>query len=330
MSHNERLRGDRPPPTVRHARPDDIDGIIELQRIGLGEGTLARSAEVWRWKHVDNPFGPSAVLVAESGGTLVGLRAFMRWSFVTDGGSVLRAVRAVDTVTHPDWQGQGLFTRLTKQLCNELANDGVDLVFNTPNDKSRPGYLKMGWRDLGRMMVWARPMRPGPFRRHGSNAPAARDALVAVDIGPRLERGLHTPVDGPFLRWRYGAVPGLDYRSVIDHETVVVGRRRKRTLGGYTLDEAMICEVVVGPGLAGIARASQAIRRVARGLDAHYAVAVAPFGSRRATALAGAGFIPVPRAGPHFTVRRLQATSIAHGLFVMSSWGLGLGDLELF
>ncbi len=35
-------------------------------------------------------------------------------------------------------------------------HDGVDVVFNTPNDQSRPGYLKMGWSEVGRVPVAVR------------------------------------------------------------------------------------------------------------------------------------------------------------------------------
>src|SRR4029079_3500391 len=102
-----------------------------------------------RWKHVDNAFGRSPMWVACDGERIAGFRAFMRWEF-EGAGEVKRAVRTVDTATHPDYQGQGIFTKLTLAGLEELAAEGVDFVFNTPNDKSRPGYLKMGWHVLGR------------------------------------------------------------------------------------------------------------------------------------------------------------------------------------
>ncbi len=309
---------------IRAARPDDVDAIVELQRVGLGEGTLPRSVEAWRWKHVDNPFGSSFVLVAESAGRLVGLRAFMAWRFI-DGARVVRAVRAVDTVTHPDWQGRGVFTRLTRALLDEVATAGVELVFNTPNDKSRPGYLKLGWHDLGRLTVWGRPLRPRVISRAHDALPAS-DALLTLVVNPQPSQGLQTPTDAAFLRWRYGAVPGIDYRAVVDGDGAAVGRRRRR--GRFV--EAMITEVVVGEGVAGIARAARAVRLLGRALDAAYAIAVAPIGSRRALVLAGAGFVPVPRAGPHFTVRPSGAhVGAARGLS-LREWALGLGDIELF
>ena len=43
------------------------------------------------------------------------------------------------------------------QGVEEMTAEGVDVVFNTPNTQSRPGYLKMGWIDVGRLPVAARP-----------------------------------------------------------------------------------------------------------------------------------------------------------------------------
>ena len=117
----------------------------------LGESsTLKRTAKLWRWKHQESPFGESHRLVAESeSGELIGLRAFLRWEFKYDD-QKYRAVRAVDTSTHPNFQRMGIFSRLTRQAIEDVKADGVDFIFNTPNNASRSGYLKMGWSTVGR------------------------------------------------------------------------------------------------------------------------------------------------------------------------------------
>ena len=37
-------------------------------------------------------------------------------------------------------------------------------MFNTPNDQSRPGYLKMGWQVVGRVPIGVRPARSAVLR----------------------------------------------------------------------------------------------------------------------------------------------------------------------
>ena len=128
---------------VRPYRDADEQAVLGLLSDALGGGPAGtRPAEFFRWKHLENPFGRSFMLVAEADGRIVGLRAFMRWEFVA-GDRRFRAVRAVDTATHPDHQGKGIFSRLTLEALDALR-DQADFVFNTPNEKSLPGLPEDG------------------------------------------------------------------------------------------------------------------------------------------------------------------------------------------
>ena len=136
---------------VRRATDADRDAILAVCAAALGWKPQDPNAAFFSWKHDDNAFGASPMWVAaDEADRIVGVRAFMRWRFATPNGGRIEMVRAVDTATHPDAMGQGIFRRLTLGALPALADMGVDAVFNTPNDKSRPGYLKMGWQIVGR------------------------------------------------------------------------------------------------------------------------------------------------------------------------------------
>ena len=134
----------------RKATEADIPEIIQLLKKSLGESLIPKSQELWNWKHLHNPFGKSPVILADENGQLVGLRAFLKWEYQV-GSETLFACRAVDTATHPDYQGKGIFKNLSLSLIDEIKNEGVNLIFNTPNSKSTPGYLKMGWEKWGKL-----------------------------------------------------------------------------------------------------------------------------------------------------------------------------------
>jgi GNAT superfamily N-acetyltransferase len=144
---------------IRAAADEDIPAILDTLRAALGESpVLRRTPELWAWKHVLNPFGPSFVFVAVAdGGRIAGVRAMMRWRLVTPDGDVLTCLRPVDTATHPQYERQGIFRRLTMTALDAARAEGVHLVFNTPNDKSGPGYLRMGWEEVGQIGVLVRP-----------------------------------------------------------------------------------------------------------------------------------------------------------------------------
>jgi GNAT superfamily N-acetyltransferase len=334
--------------TIRHGRDEDVEEMVELLRAGLGEGSVPRSPELWRWKHQRSPFGPSPVVVAIAAGRLVGLRAFLRWRWVS-GDREVPAVRAVDTVTHPEWQGRGIFTRLTRRLVDEVERQGVAFVFNTPNPKSGAGYLKMGWRPAGRLPVRARPLglraRP-PATAAARVAEAGRGELVepvesflgreetpsflaAVEARRREDPRLRTALTADYLRWRYAEVPGLGYRVLHagggESGAALVLRTRRR----YGLVEASIAEVLVA-GAAGVATAGALLGRLRKTKLAHHAVAIASPDTDEDRALCGAGFHRLPRLGPRLFVRPFGSGASAPDPLRIADWRFATGAFELF
>jgi GNAT superfamily N-acetyltransferase len=93
---------------VREASDDDLPQVLELLQSSLGWVPDEQYADFYRWKHHDNPFGRSPAWVAVDGDRIVGLRVWLRWRF-TRSGRTWEAVRAVDTATHPEYQGRGIF-----------------------------------------------------------------------------------------------------------------------------------------------------------------------------------------------------------------------------
>lgn len=123
----------------------DLDQVIKLIQKDLDPGFTQK---LFKWKHLENPFGESYGLLALDGSKIVGVRMFMYWNFLhSEDGSVIRAVRPVDTVVDKDYRGQGLFKKLTLRGLEECKTE-YDFIFNTPNENSLPGYLKMGWQKL--------------------------------------------------------------------------------------------------------------------------------------------------------------------------------------
>ncbi len=109
-------------------------------------------------------------------------------------------MRAVDTATDPDFQGAGIFRRLTLHALDALPALGVEFVFNTPNDKSLPGYLKIGWKVIGRAPV--RVMPTGI-----ESLPALLRARAPADLRPLESSVGEEPADVFGGRGRDGAPP---------------------------------------------------------------------------------------------------------------------------
>ena len=163
---------------VRRTTGADREAVLRLLARSLGREADPRYEALFAWKHEENAFGPSPAWVAVDGDRLAGFRVLMRWEFVEQG-RVVHAVRAVDTATDPDYQGRGIFTQLALHALDELRPE-TDFVFNTPNDQSRPGYLKMGWQVVGRLPTAVRPTGLRGIPRIATGA-RPRGALVGTE-----------------------------------------------------------------------------------------------------------------------------------------------------
>jgi GNAT superfamily N-acetyltransferase len=335
--------------SVRAFVDDDLPRVLELLDASLGGGPAGRRPpEMFRWKHLSNPFGRSYMLVACCDGRLIGLRALLRWRFVA-GETTVRAARAVDTATHPDYQGRGVFSLLTRAAL-EAVDGEVDLIFNTPNGKSGPGYLKMGWRQVGRVPVAVRVRRPWRLLggRRGRSEPGPAPSVPAVPAARVLERGdevaallereasgargsgpgtvrLATPRDLAYLRWRYGAAPLLGYRAVTEErdgrlEGLAIFRVRPRG----RLWESTVSEVLAGGEEATAARL---LRRVARAAPVDHLTFHAPARTPLSRAAARAGFVRSP-AGITLVANPLR-DDLRPDPTRLDAWALSLGDLEV-
>jgi len=319
---------------LRRATPRDLPAIL-----ALAQRTLGWNAEddepFFRWKHLDNPFGASPMWVACADGHIVGFRTFLRWEFARTHDSLLRAVRAVDTATDPDFQGRGIFTRLTLHGISELQDEGVGIIFNTPNPKSLPGYLKMGWKVIGRPpikvmptgigSVWsmmqartAASLNPIEMRVGETPVDVFGDTQAVARLLERLPRHtrLATVRSPAYLKWRYGFAP-LRYRVVLGGSSPEDGlaifhlRRRGRAI------EATVCDVLVPEDASGVEH--QLMRAIARLTQADYVLRI----DRRRLMR---GFVPLPRIGPVLTGRSIDGRKIP----TLDDLSLSMGDVELF
>ncbi len=273
--------------------------------------------------------------IALDGDRTIAFRTFLRWPLRDRDDQPISAVRAVDTATDPDFQGRGLFTRLTLTALDELEAAGVQLVFNTPNAKSLPGYRKMGWAELGRLPVTVRLTRlRSALRLATARQPASRSSIetklgepacdVLADPTP-VERllagqpdahGLSTSRTPAHLAWRYGHPP-LAYRAVLRRSSpedgMVIFRLRRR---GSAV-EAAVCELLTPGGDARDARAL--VHQIASDAQADHLIRIG------GPVLSRMGFVRVPGAGPILACRRLDAGPTPG----LSAWDLALGDVEL-
>jgi GNAT superfamily N-acetyltransferase len=343
---------------VRQAEASDRTAIIALCERSLDWRAEDPNEAFYAWKHDENPWGPSPAWIASTpGGRIVGLRTFLRWRFDGPGQTSWHAVRAVDTATDPEFQGRGIFSRLTLGALPHLAGSGVDFIFNTPNDRSRPGYYKMGWQLAHNIPAVLRPRSPGRLWRIARSRSSAELWSEYLAVGRPIEEILEldattdllearnraevagaarTSLSVEHLRWRYGFEP-LRYRAVAigkdPADGFIVVRLRRRAAA-----RELVVALVLGREGMSPQALSACIARTIRAADADHALTtVGTIASDQPSAadpnwralaqVLRCGFMPMPGLGPTLTTRDLREFGAQHQ---PPSMLVSLGDIELF
>lgn len=333
--------------------------ILSLLYTVMGE-TIAtpRTEAFWKWKHLDNPFGNSYGLCAwdRQEKELMSLRMLMRWAFDTPSGKIIKAVRAVDTVTRPGCRRKKLFTRLTMKAIHDLSAEGVQFIFNTPNEKSLPGYLKMGWGIVSEWPMYIRLLRPARFivkvalsHKNASDILPPWNRFFGKSILPwssfrslygddvektvdgwehgRTRKGFRTERTLSYIDWRYGRHPSVIYGVFpVEDAKGLAAFAVLRPNIRYGAKEVVLTEVFLREADRELAR--QLMRGLGRNLNADYIVCHFADNSFEKMMLKNSHFFRVPWKSMTFTVKVLNDT--APDALRAANWDLTLGDLEIF
>jgi GNAT superfamily N-acetyltransferase len=342
---------------IRNYVPGDESQVLALMQRGMGGGpTGTRDKDFWQWKHFLNPFGSSIVLVAvHKNGQIIGLRTFMRWRFQA-GDRTINAVRAVDTVTHPEYRRYGIFSALTHHAVERIRNSNIDLIFNTPNAMVLPGYLKLGWQLVSRIRPQIKILNYPRFimgiaRNRVKRQPSTLDQSsqffrkeppsINEIFDPKekvtqllqsrkrqRDNRLHTLTGLDYLRWRFSQHPFIKYKAIyLQNHGELPGCIIFRPNGRFGMKEIVLSELITAEDDRKLA--SDLIQGMVKTLKADYIIAYFPERSFERDILRKNGFHDLPFQSINFAV------NILHGVngidpWQYDSWALCLGDLEVF
>ncbi len=201
---------------IRPLRAADEASVLGTFREVFG---AARTPAEWRWAFLRNPAGTRA-WVAVEGDRVVAQYAALP-SRVWTGGEDRVFAQIVDSMSHPDRRGAGLFVRTAEAFFDAHGGPDRDLVhFGWPVERAwRLGRRKLRYEAVRTQVALARELEPGP-----DAVPAGVEVLAEVDEQARwlYDRcvgawGASTVRDAEWLRWRY-----LEHPT---HRYVLLGAR---------------------------------------------------------------------------------------------------------
>ncbi|MEX2375756.1 MAG: GNAT family N-acetyltransferase [Dehalococcoidia bacterium] len=214
---------------VEDYSPDHAEAARSVINGAFG---FQRSSDWFVWKHLDGPWGPSSGVIARDERGIVGVRLLLPWLFRVGDTEVL-AYRAVEAATAPRAQGKGVFRELNGSLMERLAASPLPtFVYSTPNDQSRDGYKKLGWKWLEpfpheyRLAPARRPKADGRTRLEGP------DAIATFSPMEDPHGQVLTSWNPAAIGWRFDRRSGNCYRALALRSSDGTGGIVYRTLAG--------------------------------------------------------------------------------------------------
>jgi hypothetical protein len=315
-------------------------------------GTTQLSDEEFTWWFDRNPGGEGIVSLAVDEGEVVGVAAMSFFSTRLEGVETRLAI-PVNVATDSRYRGQGVFSTLEDVNETEAAESGSPLTVTFPNANSHPIFVgRLGWIDLPRLRLWARPLRLSGVIRYALGREGGHGGMRAPDDTARTSHGLdvrpiahfdeemdalgaraaeaygnHFLRDSEYFEWRYVESP-RDYRCFGAYRdgslagVAIVGHTYK-----HGVSAGFLADLVAAPddGAAVKALVSRAIAEVEGGADA--LVLLPPRGRDQRRALLRAGFVPTNKK------LRFIGKALRNDVRIDDSpdgWHFTLGDFDFF
>jgi GNAT superfamily N-acetyltransferase len=97
--------------------------------------------EFLEWQYKSNPHGYVEGFDAYFENDLVGHYAAIPVSYKFKG-KIKKGLLSLNTATHPEHRGKGLFTKLALETYKEAKKDGFEFIVGVANENSTPGFIK--------------------------------------------------------------------------------------------------------------------------------------------------------------------------------------------
>ena len=297
--------------------PARLDAVLRLMAKVYG---TPPPREEFGWWFDGNPVGPRTVVLATEGDAVAGVLGASCYRAVVDGEEALVAL-PLYAATDPAFQGRGIFQRLNGEVERAAREAGARLELGFTNREAGPIYVgKLGWLDVDRLRIWARPLVPGrssgtvpgtvPVEQREQFVHEQEDAYRAV----AASLGSHFVRDADYLKWRYVDSPRAYTIIASSNGYAVVGRKRLRGISA-----AFVADLVA-PSAREARWLLRRCARVARGARALLALP-----SLHRAAYAAFGFVPTP-----MTIRLIGHPLEGSLPLGPGAWRFSLGDTDFF
>lgn len=166
-------------------------------------------ANIIEQRYLQNPVGDLCMFVALENDRIVANYSVSP-SYLQYEDKKIKCALSLNTMTHPDFVGKGLFVQLAQKLYAELKQQGYRMVYGFPNYISNRTFCtKLGWKDIYEIPTLELIVEKGiPYN------PSNIMPCTNFDVPQTNSNRLAVEKTEAYLNWRYKNKPYTEYNLV--------------------------------------------------------------------------------------------------------------------
>lgn len=198
-----------------HQDGDEYQLLTLYKEVNNKEMTL----DHWKWKFTESPSGKAVIKLMFDGDKLIGHYAAIPMNMQVKN-KLVKAVLSVNTMTHPDYRGYGIFAYLGKETYRVCEQKGFKFVYGFPNNNIYQSRIKkLGWKGYGKMSILTKDLES-----EAASIYSAKKVYEVYEFDTRVnllwEKVKNSyPVivirTKEFLNWRFTNHPTVKYPTFI-------------------------------------------------------------------------------------------------------------------
>lgn len=198
---------------TRKSLEENLSGIITLYEECFNRGLDINS---FKWRYLDNPFDEILYVVARDNNQIVASYSASP-TYLNYKGKKIKSAISINTMTHPKYQGRGLFVKLAKLLYEHMGKNGYSMIWGFPNNLSNRTFNdRLGWKtiyEIPTMTFMLEDFSPQVVELNITED--IKFGLNYSNFKKNNNQKIHVIKDEKYFKWRYLNNPDNEYTQVV-------------------------------------------------------------------------------------------------------------------
>lgn len=165
------------------------------------------NTKIVRQRYLENPLDELQMCVAIDNNKIVANYSVSP-TILSIGGREWKCAISLNTMTHPEYVGQGLFVKLAQRLNEHLRNEDYGMVYGFPNYISNRTFVtKLQWKNIYEYPTLELQIN-NKLDYSKENIVEYENVDSFANINSKL---IHVDKNADYLKWRYISKPNVQY-----------------------------------------------------------------------------------------------------------------------